>query len=119
MADQTQNNFKACNGKAETYSIEFASVVITVVDADLAAIDASVAADREVVWHEGAAVGLQDNLALEEGTLRSTRVGLLGLSHHDRLVFQVVEDCHFPDLEIFKTTLDDVLFEVTVESQDL
>lgn len=52
-----------------TYFVVFASVLIGVVDADLAAIDASVSANAEVVCREGTAVWLQDNLALQEGTL--------------------------------------------------
>ena len=95
------------------------SVVITVEDADLTAKDASVTADREVVWHERAAVGLQHDLTLEEGALGSTRVDLLRLSDHDRLVFQVVENGHFPDFCVFEAAFNNVLLEVTVESQDL
>lgn len=83
-----------------TYFIELASVVIGVVNTNLTAEDSCITADREVVWHEGAPVGLQHDLALEEGTLWRTRVDLLGLSDHDRFVFQVVEDCHLPDLEV-------------------
>ena len=99
--------------------IELASVVIGVVDADLAAKDAGIAADREVVWHEGATVGLQHDLTLEESALRRARVDLLGLGDHDRFVLQVVEDSHLPDLEVLQAALNNVLFEVTVESQDL
>lgn len=85
----------------------------------MAAVDTSVTANREVVWHEWAAIGLQDDLTLEESTLRGTSVHLLGLSHHNGLVFQVVENCDFPDFGVFQTGLNDVLLEETVESQDL
>jgi len=64
-------------------TVELASVFITVVDADLATIKASVCADVEVIWHEGVAVGLKSDMTLEEGTLRCSRVDLLRLSHHD------------------------------------
>ena len=67
----------------QTYLVILASVFVSVVDADLAAIDTSVCANAEVVGHEGCAVSLQNDLALEEGTLGDTRVGLLGLSDHD------------------------------------
>ena len=102
-----------------TYFIELASVVISIVNTNLAAEDACVAANWEVVWHEGASIGLQDDLALEEGTLWRTRVDLLGLSDHDRFVFQIVEDGHLSDLEVLKPALNNVLLEVTVESQHL
>ena len=110
---------KGLESDCGTYVVEFASVVITVVDAHLTAKDASVAADREVVWHERAAVGLQHDLTLEEGALGRARVDLLGLSDHDRLVFQVVENGNFPDFGVFEAAFNDVLLEVTVESQDL
>jgi hypothetical protein len=103
----------------ETYSVEGSGVVIAVVDANLTTVDASVAADAEVVWHERVAVGLQKHVTLEEGTLGRSGVDLLGLTNHDRLVFQVVEDGDLPELMVLKTALDDVLFEVTVESQHL
>ena len=102
-----------------TYRVVPASVVITVINADLTAIDASVSAEAEVVWHERIAIGLVDDVALEEGTLRGSRVGLLGLSDHDGLVLEVVIDGDLSDAEVLQATLDDVLFEVTVESQDL
>lgn len=105
--------------RRRTYLIELASVVIGVVDADLAAKDAGIAADREVVWHEGATVGLQHDLALEEGALRCTRVHLLGLGDHDRFILEVVEDGHLSDLGVLQAALNNVLFEETVESQDL
>ena len=41
-----------------TYLVEFPSVIITVVDADLTTEDSCVAADGEVIWHEGTAIGL-------------------------------------------------------------
>ena len=66
-----------------TYSVEFARVVITVENADYATENLRIGANGEVVWHEGVAVALQDDLAFEEGTLGHASVGLLGLRHHD------------------------------------
>ena len=66
-----------------TYTVELASVFITVVDADLATINAGVCTNVEVVWHERLAVGLKDDMTLEEGALRGSRVDLLRLSNHD------------------------------------
>ena len=103
----------------ETYGIEFTSVVITVVNANLTAENAGVTTDGEVIWHEWASIWLQYDLTFQEGTLWSTRVDLFRLGDHDGLVFQVVENCHFPNLGIFETTLNDVFFKETVESQDL
>ena len=83
--------------------------------------DADVDSDAEVLGHErlARAIRLQNNLTLKENTLRSARVDLLGLSDHDRLVFQVVEDSDLLDPEILEARLDDALLEVAVESQDL
>ena len=58
-------------------------------------------------------------MTLEEGTLRRSRVDLPRLTNHDCLVFEVVIDCDFSILGDLKTTFNDVLPEVTVESQDL
>jgi len=99
--------------------IERTSVLITVKDANAAAIDLRVCANLEVVWHERASVSLQDDLTLEESTLGDTRVDLFGLSEHDGLVFQVVEDGDFSVSGVLETAFDNVLFEVTEESQDL
>ena len=102
-----------------TYFKEVASVLITVVDAELAAENADVDADAKVVGHEGGAGGLDDDLALEEETLGHARVGLLGLGDHDRLVLQVVVDDGFAHALVFEARLNHVLFKVAVESQDL
>ena len=102
-----------------TYSVEFASVLISAVDADAATENLSVLANAEVVWHEGVPIRLQNDLSFEEGTLRHTSIRLLGLSHHDGLVLQVVEDGDLSDSVVLKTGLHHGLLEVTVESQDL
>ncbi len=102
-----------------TYSVELASVVISVENADAAAENLSVLTDLEVIGHEGVAILLKDDLALEEGTLGHSSVDLLGLSHHDGLVLQVVEDGHLSDAVVLETRLNHGLLEVTVESQDL
>jgi len=101
------------------YLVEAAGVVVAVVDSDLAAVDAGVASDAEVVWHERRAVLLQDHMALQERALRDACVDLLVLSDHDRLVLEVVEDGDLADAEILEAALDDVLLEVALETQDL
>lgn len=67
------------------YLEELSGVVITVVDSNLASIDADVETDVEVLGQEGGlgAVLLENHLALEEGTLEGSTVGLAGLSDHD------------------------------------
>ena len=62
---------------------------------------------------------LENDLAFQESALWNARVDLLGLSDHDRLVFQVVEDGHLPDAIVLETALDDMLLEVTIEAEDL
>ena len=62
---------------------------------------------------------LENDLAFQESALWNARVDLLGLSDHDRLVFQVVEDCHLPDAIVLEAALDDMLLEVTIEAEDL
>ena len=58
-------------------------------------------------------------MALQESTLGDTRVSLLGLSDHDRLVLKVVEDGDLSDASVLETALNDMLLEVALESQDL
>lgn len=63
---------------------ELSSVVICVVDAHNPAEDGDVEADTEVLGQEGGlrAVWLHNHLALEEGTLRGSRVDHLWLGYH-------------------------------------
>ena len=105
--------------RRKSYLIVTARVVITVVDADLTAIDASVGSDAEVVGHERATVRLQDDVALEEGALGNARVDLLGLRDHNGLVLKVEEDGHFPDAVVLETALNNMLLEVALEAEDL
>ena len=85
----------------------------------MSSVNASVASDREVIWHKSVTVLLENTLAFQESALWDARVDLLVLSDHDRLVFQVVEDSHLPDAIVFEAALDDVLLEVTIEAEDL
>ena len=93
--------------------------MITVVDADLSSVNSRVAPDRKVIGHVSVTVVLENNLAFQEGSLRDAGVDLLGLSDHDRLVFQVVEDGYLPDAIVFQAALNDVLLEVSIETQNL
>lgn len=58
-------------------------------------------------------------MSFEEGALGDSRVHLLGLSDHDRLVFQVVENQGFSNSEVLETALDNALFGVCEEFEDL
>ena len=102
-----------------TYLEELVSIIISGEEAEFSGIDLDISLQREVLWHHWAAIWLEIYQALEEGTLRNTRVYLLGLGDHDRLVLQVVEDGDMSHSGILEAALNDVLFEVTVESQDL
>jgi hypothetical protein len=64
-------------------------------------------------------VTLEDHVALKESSLRNTRVGLLGLSNHDGLIFKVVEDNGLANSEVFKSWFNDAFLRVSVESEDL
>ena len=68
-----------------TYGVELSRVVVTVVKANASTVDSDIAADAKVFWHEGGtcAVLLEDHLALQESTLRSSGVHNFWLSYHD------------------------------------
>jgi hypothetical protein len=83
-------------------------------------VDTDVETNTEVLGHEGGhTVVLQDHLAFEEGTLGNAGVNLLTLDDHDRLVFEEVVNENVMNSEIFKSALNDALFEVTVKAEDL
>lgn len=82
--------------------------------------NSNVESHTEVLGHEGTeSVSLKDHLSLEERTLWHSRVLLLGLDHHDRLVLEEVIDEQLVNPEVFKAALDNRLFEVTVKSEHL
>ena len=89
------------------YLEELSGVLIAVIDADATAENANVKANSEVTRKHGKAraVLLQDHLSLKEDTLRSATVDLSGLTDHDRVVLQVVQDDQLADAVVLKTTL--------------
>lgn len=109
------------SNQKRTYLEELASVLITIVETDLAAENANINSNTEILWHEWRtrAILLKNNLTLKESTLWNTRVNLFWLSDHDGLILKEIEDNDFSDSVILKTRLNNVLFKVTVESQDL
>lgn len=86
----------------DTYLKELSCVLIAVIDADAASKDADIDAYSEITWKHGdaRAVLLQDHLSLEEDALRSAAVLLSGLTNHDRVIFQVVEDDQLANLVV-------------------
>jgi hypothetical protein len=105
--------------ESDTYFKEFSAVIITIIDADLSAVDSNVAANAEVLGKVGLAICLDDHVALQERTLRDSTVLLLRLCDHDRPIFKVVKDRHLANSKVFKTALDNALFTIAVKSEDL
>lgn len=87
----------------------------------MAAVNADVKADAEVIGTEGSvrAVLLQSHLAFEEGTLWRAAVDLFGLGDHDRIIFEEIEDHDKSESMVFKTALDNAFFKVCIKSQHL
>jgi hypothetical protein len=103
-----------------TYIEELSCVLVSISNADSAAVDSNITTNHEVLGHKGGhAVTFQDHLAVEESTLGNTRVALLGLDDHDRLIFEEVIDENVMNSEIFKSALNDALFEEAVKAEDL
>lgn len=107
--------------KTVTYNVKVAGKHVAVVNPELAAVDADVEADAEVVGAEGpvGAVLLEGHLALEEGTLGRAAVDLLGLGDHDGVVFKEVEDHDEAETGVFQAALDNAFLKVGKKSQDL
>ena len=93
--------------------------MIAVVNAHGAAHNGDVDSNAEIVWHEGSAVTLEDNLALEELALRDAGVGLLRFSQVEGLVLEEVADGNLSDTSVFQSRLNHTLLEVAIESQHL
>ena len=104
----------------ETYLEELAGVIVAIINADWAAINANVEANTEVLGHERVhTIRLKNHMAFKESSLGNTWVLNLGLSNHDTLVFEVVEHGKVVDAVVFKASLNNSLFKVTVESKHL
>lgn len=107
--------------RSVTYNVEVTGKLVAIVNPELAAVDADVKANAEVIGTEGSVgtVLLKGHLTLEEGALRSAAVDLLGLSDHDRVVFEEVEDHNEAETMVLETALDNAFFKVRIKSQDL
>jgi len=97
------------------------SVLISIVDSNATAIDSNIKTNTEVLRQEWLlrSVWLEDHLSLEESTLRGTRINLLRLGDHDRLVFKEIENGNLAKAVVFQTAFDNAFFEITLESQNL
>jgi len=95
-------------------------VLISIGDADGAAVNANILTNTEVLGHEGGHAILPEyHLAVEEGTLRHTGVDLLGFDHNDGLVFEEVVDEEGVNSVVLEAAFDDCLFEVAIEAEHL
>ena len=102
----------------DAYIKELTSVLIAVVDSDSSAKDAYVQSDSEVSRKEGSVwtVLFEHLLSLQENTLGSATVGLLGLVDHEGVVLQVVEDNELSDSVVLKSGFDYALLEIAEKS---
>ena len=95
--------------------------MISIVDSNATTVDSNVKTNTEILRHKWflRSVRLEDHLSLEESTLWGTRINLLGLSDHNRLIFEEVENGHLTKAVVFQTAFDNTFFEITLESQNL
>jgi hypothetical protein len=82
--------------------------------------NSNIQANTEVCGHKWShTVALEYHLALEESSLWNAGVALLWLDNHDGFVLQEVVNENLVDSVIFKSALNDALFEVTVKAEHL
>ena len=104
-----------------TYSEELSGVLIAIVHSNGSSTNADVEANSEVIraQRQSGAVLLEDDLSLEESALWSSTVDLLGLSDHNRPVFEEVVNYEFSESVVFKSAFHHALLEIALKSQDL
>lgn len=88
--------------------------MIAVVNSNGSSADADIEANSEFIWaqRQSRAVLLEDDLSLEESTLRSSTVDLLWLSDHNRPVFEEVVNYEFSESVVFKSAFDYAFLEI-------
>ena len=98
-----------------------ASELVTVDDAEHAAVDVEVHAEAEIrpVVVNTRPVRLLQLCALQENTLRDARVGNARLDDVEGVIVQVEVDDALPDAVVLRRVLDDGLEEVGLEVEDL
>ena len=95
--------------------------MIAIIDSDASSSDSNVYSNVKVLRkeREAGAVLLQNHLPLEEDSLGSAGVHLLGFVKHDGVVLQVVVDHQVSNSEILKSALNNAFFEVSEEAENL
>lgn len=113
--------FLISNSNQSTYSKESTSIFVAVINSNLASVNSNIATDTEVRRQERSlrAVHLEDHLAVKESTLEGSTVGLTGLSNHNGLVFQEIEDDHSANSVVLEAAFNDTLLEVAIKTKDL
>ena len=104
-----------------TYSEELSSVLIAIVNSNGSSTNAYVEANSEFIWaqRQSGAILLEDDLSLEESALGSSTVDLLGLSDHNRSVFEEVVNYEFSESVVFKSAFDHAFLEIAQKSKHL
>jgi hypothetical protein len=104
-----------------TYIKEFSGVCVAIVNPDRSTTNSNIQSDSEITgleWHLGAVL-LNNDVSLEESTLRSSTVDHLGFSNHDRPIFEEVVDNKFPDAIVLQSRFNNTFLEVAEESEHL
>ena len=118
-------HFKSVTKKSiigwRTYSEEFTSILIAVVDPDGPTADTEIKTDSEVSWLEWhlRSVLLQDHLAVKEGSLHGACIDLLWFNHEDGPVLKEVVDNQLYNSEVLEARFNNTLLEISEKSQPL
>jgi hypothetical protein len=95
--------------------------LIDIIDTDAAAEDANVEANAEIGRKHGQTrtVLLEDHLALEENALGSAAVCLAGLTDHNGVILQMVQNDQFANAVVLEAALNHAFLEITIKSEHL
>jgi hypothetical protein len=107
--------------KTNTYLVEVSCETVTVVNSELAAIDADVESDAKVLGHKRSirTILLEGHLSLKEGSLWGATVDLLWFSDHYGFVLEEVENRAESESKVFQTAFNDTFFKVSKKSKHL
>ena len=104
---------------APQFLIELSTVLVAVVNVDLAPIDFDCLPDHEIMGSEEFPIRSTDFLSFEENALRHSRVLFFLFVHGDRVIFQVEQDLDFSISGIFSVAFYNRLLEEAVKSEDM
>ena len=101
--------------------VEVSCETVTVVNSELAAIDADVKSDAKVLGHKRSirTILLEGHLSLKEGSLWGATVDLLWFSDHYGFVLEEVEKRAESESKVFQTAFNDTFFKVSEKSKHL